>query len=402
MVRRVSLVVAALVLAASCSPEQDTAVAPDTSGEAPTETSAADSDSDQAPTPVPGRPGYTSDIYQDLSHWLCHPDRDDDACDIDLDITRVEADGTHVVSEVEPDPDAPLDCFYVYPTVSDDPGPNSDLEPDDSERRVARAQAAPFAPVCRLYAPVYRQITLAALAGNADGIADRGLAYQDVLDAWSHYLAHYNAGRGVVLIGHSQGAGHLRELLSRRIDPDPDERQLLVSAILLGTTVRVPTDSETGGHFQHVAPCADRDHTGCVVSYSTYAEDAPPGDAGLFAAVRDDPDATAVCTNPAAPQGGPSPLNSILVARPDRDRGVQTQYVHYPGLAVAECVRAGDHHYLEIRYRPRDTSWPPELGGRIAPQWGLHLLDVGVALGDLTDLVAHQGEIWRLNQDQPQ
>ncbi len=350
----------------------------DTSGEATTSTL-------QLP------PAHTSEIYADLQHWLCHPDRTDDACDIDLDITRVESDGTHRVEPVRADPDAPVDCFYVYPTVSDDPSPNSDLVPSETEYRVAKAQAAPWSSVCRVYAPLYRQVTLAALTQDADGIADRALAYGDVVDAWSHYLAHHNRGRGVVLIGHSQGAGHLRELLTRRIDTNPDELSLLVSAVLLGTTVRVPIGADTGAHFQNLAPCTDRDDLSCVISYSTYSQDEPPGETGLFGGIRLDPNQRAMCTNPAVLGGGPARLQSILTTRADRDPGVETPYVLYDGLAEGECVVAGDYHYLEVRYGPGSAAWPADLGGRISPQWGLHLIDMGIALGDLRDLVAHQG-----------
>lgn len=355
----------------------------------------------------PDPPLYTSEVYQHLGHWLCHPDNESDACDLNLDHTRVEPDGTQTVTIVEPYPDAPIDCFYVYPTVSDDAAPNSDLEPGEPEWRVAKAQAAPFAPVCRVYAPVYRQITLAALGGTSGEIPDRAMAYGDVVDAWLHYLTHHNHGRGVVLIGHSQGAGHLRELLIRQIETDPDQRRLLVSAILLGTTVRVPADSrvltdsqaptDNGAalaDFEGLVPCSDRDQLGCVISYSTYPEDAPPGDSGFFGAVRDDPAAMALCTNPAALAGGAAPLNSVFTVNPGRDGDLETPFVHYPGLASGECIRRGNYHYLEIRYRTDGTAWPSDLGGRLSPEWGLHLLDVGLALGDLIDLVGHQGAVW--------
>jgi hypothetical protein len=39
------------------------------------------------------------------------------------------------------DPNAPIDCFYVYPTVSTDP-PNSDMTADLPERGVVRSQLA--------------------------------------------------------------------------------------------------------------------------------------------------------------------------------------------------------------------------------------------------------------------
>ena len=63
----------------------------------------------------------------------------------------------------------PLDCFYVYPTVSRDSGMNSDLVADASERGAAQIQFARFAGVCRTFAPIYRQMTLGAVAAAAAG-----------------------------------------------------------------------------------------------------------------------------------------------------------------------------------------------------------------------------------------
>jgi hypothetical protein len=344
---------------------------------------------DEAPTQ---RWEYVSELYSDPAHWLCLPDRAGDACDRDLTTTRIDVDGTRTVETVEPDPDAPIDCFYVYPTVSDEQAPNSSLVPGVGERRAVAAQAAHLQTQCRLFAPMYRQITRAALLGQVEGIPDRGLAFDDVVDAWRHYLAQFNDGRGVVLIGHSQGAGHLRELLSRHIDPDAGARELLVSAVLLGTTVRTPRDRATGVHFEHLEPCRSATQTGCVISWSTYAADDPPGDGGLFGAVRDAPDERAVCTHPAALGGGSAPLDAILPANPLRDIDVSTPWVRYVGVGVGECVEAGQHHYLEVRYPDEPAEGVPgDLGGRLGGGWGLHLIDGQIALGDLMSLVAAQG-----------
>src|SRR4029077_15397399 len=119
------------------------------------------------------------------------------------------------------DPDAPIDCFYVYPTVSIEPTANSDMIPGPGELRVVQGQVERFASKCRVYAPMYRQVTLTALAAfmaNRPVAADRALAYDDVRDAWNAYLAHDNRGRGVVLIGHSQGSLVLTALIQNEIE----------------------------------------------------------------------------------------------------------------------------------------------------------------------------------------
>ena len=90
-------------------------------------------------------------------------------------------------------------------------------------------QAAPLGTACRVFAPVYRQVTLTALAAGLagtplsvpEGDDPSEIAYGDVVDAWNHYLEHDNGGRGVILVGHSQGAGILDRLIRRGDRPRP-------------------------------------------------------------------------------------------------------------------------------------------------------------------------------------
>src|SRR5262249_975974 len=181
-------------------------------------------------------PGYRSPLYADPANWLCRPDKDD-VCDHDLDATIVKANGHTSIERWRPARHPKFDCFYVYPTISTDPGHNSDRVPGaDQELSVVRQQAARLGSVCRVFAPVYRQITLTSLLAGTTTPSDAAMAYADVLDAWKHYVANDSDGRGVLLIGHSQGASLLTALIKNEIDPNPDLRGRLVSAMLLGTS----------------------------------------------------------------------------------------------------------------------------------------------------------------------
>lgn len=165
--------------------------------------------------------------YSKTESWLCWPGRAD-ACSGDNTATVITADGKATKEAWKAAPKAPIDCFYVYPTVSTDPGVLSDMTPNDEERRVVEQQLSRFASKCRVYAPMYRQFTLTALRAMVTGQPlPGGLAsnaprpqtgYQDVVDAWNQYLKSENKGRGVVLIGHSQGSGVLTQLIAKEID----------------------------------------------------------------------------------------------------------------------------------------------------------------------------------------
>src|SRR5579862_2073725 len=123
--------------------------------------------------------------YSKPDNWLCRPARHD-ACDVDLSTTVISADGKLTREAWVANRRAPIDCFYVYPTVSTEPTGNSDMVQQREEKNVVRAQFARFGSQCRMYAPMYRQVTLAALRANMAGApiaVDRPLAYNDVRDA---------------------------------------------------------------------------------------------------------------------------------------------------------------------------------------------------------------------------
>jgi len=218
--------------------------------------------------------------------WICSPASDD--CIDGVTPVAVAADGT--LTPADPDDyittDPPIDCFYVYPTISRDPGINSDLAPHEEETWVTRNQAAPLTTGCRVFAPIYRQVTLTGLARRASGTEigpeAREAAYADVLAAWNFYLEHDNNRRGVVVVGHSQGSGLLTRLIAEAIDADPAARDLLVSAFLAGSNVQVPVGEDVGGVFQNVPLCRAADQIGCVVAWVSFRSTSPPPDDALF------------------------------------------------------------------------------------------------------------------------
>jgi hypothetical protein len=374
-----------------------------------------------AQAPAPAAPPAAAEIkpndYRDAASWLCRPGRKGDACDVDLTTTIVAADGTLTRETWAADPKAPIDCFYVYPTVSTDRSPNSDMTADPAELNVILQQFARFGSKCRTFAPLYRQMTLMGLQqylakGSAAIPFETGVQYDDVRDAWQHYLKNDNQGRGFVLVGHSQGSYILEALIAREIDGKPIQKQL-VGAYILGATLLTPKGKDVGAQFKQIPLCRKPGQIGCVVNYSAFRSTVPPPGNTLFGNSADAA-LSGSCTNPATLGGGSAPLRAYLSAtgrmiamsggapKPwAADKTVDTPFVSVPGLLSAECKSNEFATYLEVKVNgdpadPRVDDISGDLGAAAKPlaQWGLHLIDVNLAMGNLLDLVEAQAKAY--------
>jgi hypothetical protein len=356
--------------------------------------------------PVPAAADYANPAI-----WLCRPGRED-ACSAPQDATIVAVNGS-LTREVFHSAQKPaIDCFYVYPTVSNEPGGNSDLTITGAEKNVVNAQFARFAAKCRLFAPMYRQVTLTALRAMIGGKPipmDRDLAYSDVLAAWNYYLAHDNQGRGVVLVGHSQGSGVLTRLVKEEIDGKPVQGKL-ISAILMGTSLPVPKGADVGGAFKHIPVCRSNSQTGCVIAFADFRVNVPPPANSRFGKAEEG--MQAVCANPAALGGGSGLLNAYLSAgristgsdgpREPFDwtvppKPIETAFVKVPGLLSAACVVDEHGSYLAVTVHPtpggartNDISGDVVVNGKVLEDWGLHLIDANLTMGNLVAIVGDE------------
>jgi hypothetical protein len=359
-----------------------------------------------SPSPAP--------VYSDPATWLCRPGRKD-SCSQDGTATVIAADGGRATQTFRPATDPGFDCFYVYPTVSNDKSPNSDLVANEEEQRVIQFQAARFGGVCRVFAPLYRQVTLTALRsimGGGQVAVDRMMAYADVKAAWDDYLTRDNRGRGVVLIGHSQGSGVLKQLIAREIEGKPVAARM-ISAMLIGTNVAVPRGKDVGGDFKMTPLCRTPTQTGCVVSYVSFRSHSPPPPNSRFGRATE-AGMEVACTNPAALAGGKAVTRNYLgatgagtgsavMAEWSKDgAAVTTPFVSAPGLLSAECVKSADGaSYLAVTVNgdsadPRTDTivGDVQVGPTILKDWGLHLIDMNVAMGDLVMLADAQAKAW--------
>jgi DUF3089 family protein len=358
----------------------------------------------QTPAPAPAAPNYARD-----SAWLCLPARSD-VCATPLATTALNPNGYGSTGQSSVAKDPPLDCFYVYPTVSKDQGMNSDLNVAE-EKSAAEVQFTRFAGVCRAFAPVYRQMTLgavAAFAAGADITAAGALAYRDVAAAWRNYLATKNGGRPFVLIGHSQGSLMLQMLIAREIENNPAVAARMKLAIIPGFNVIVPQGKLVGGTFKKTPLCNHPGETGCVIAWSSFRENNVPPLGAMFG-IADQPGMTVGCVNPAQPGAtGWMPLDSYWYSRSSlpvpggpiawsSEGTPPTPFLRTQGLVSGKCVNDGQRGYLSIRTNHQPgQKWTDRIGGEVGvmnmflPGWGMHLSDVYEAQGDL---VREVGEI---------
>jgi hypothetical protein len=303
-----------------------------------------------------------------------------------------------------PATDPKADCFYVYPTVdlSLTPGNHDDFSSLAPMATAAIAQAARFREVCALYVPLYRQATIGAYLGGSGPRDERlALAFSDVEAAFEDFLATYDRGRPLVLLGHSQGAAMVTRLLQRHFDDDPKMRARLVVALVIGGDVEVPRGRTVGATFQNLPLCTRADQTSCVVAYRSH-EDGAPVSPGRNAPA---PGNETACVNPAdvttrdrrSFAGAYVPVNGRLRDIMHGVDDVHTPFVVFPNFYAGRCAdRPDGYRFLAVSMagNPGDRRRSPiDLGAMpFRGMLGLHLVDFQLPQRDLIDLVTRRLE----------
>jgi hypothetical protein len=336
--------------------------------------------------------------------WLCKPGQHPDPCTPGLSTTAYSPKLVKLrVIHPQQVRDPKIDCFYVYPTVSDQPTITANLHVDPVEDSIALYQAARYSQYCKVYAPMYRQLTLKGILGTMEATpAQRAIGLSDVRAAFSTYLRKFNHGRGFVLIGHSQGSFVLRDLIARDVDGKPAVRRKLLSALLLGGNVLVKKGKLIGGDFKHIPGCTSARQLGCVVAFSTFDQPVPADSLFGRTTTRGD---QVLCTDPAALGGGSGVVDPIFPSAPFYPKATLSAGIALLGLTQpkpstvwstetgayrAECSTAGGASVLEVTaLHGAQTANPSPTAA-----WGLHLLDANIALGNLIALVKTEAAVF--------
>jgi Protein of unknown function (DUF3089) len=348
--------------------------------------------------------------YADPRLWLCRPGNDPDECDANIDATELSADGTMKVIPHVKAANPAFDCFYVYPTVKlTSAGPMTDFSNIAITLDPLLSHAARFTELCRVYAPLYRQAGVVPGAGGAPMAAgvSFSLGLQDVRDAFKYYLEHLNQGRKVVLMGHSQGTGMLTAMMTTDVDPVPEVRAKLISALLIGGSVALPNGAAVGGTYKNIPVCTAPGQVGCIVTYVSYSKEAPPSAMAMSTFGRSPGEGqSAGCTEPAMLAGRAGMTYKGSYIRLNRVNktldpqgidtlppGITTPFVVYRDVLRGECKNADGFSYLEISLQmpPGDKRpAPPYRYPTIEAALGLHLVDYNLELDDLIETVRLQ------------
>ncbi len=344
-------------------------------------------------------PSFASDSpatdYSDAANWICRPGAES-VCTSGLDAKVVAPSGAAKTLAFEPAADPPIDCFYVYPTVSDEQTDFSDLKQTPEVRDVVNRQAGRLTSRCRVFAPVYRQLTIYGLKAMMNGSVKENFdePMSDIDAAWASYLAHDNHGRGVVLIGHSQGTILLQRLIAETIEGTAQQK-LLVSAFLAGDpSLAIPKGKTVGGTFAHVPVCSSQAQTGCAYAWGTYFK----GDDSLLHAFGRplDNGMVSACVHPAAPGGGTGSLK-FFHKKPPSAPASDPPWIETLGAISGACHadESGNGFVVTVAPGPaHDVLLQTLARAEIVSGWGLHLEDVPLAMGNILDVLDAESATW--------
>ncbi|MGM0214796.1 DUF3089 domain-containing protein [Enterococcus sp. AZ109] len=172
------------------------------------------------------------------------------------------------------DPTEPADVFILYPTAYQKQGNQSPLSKIDNLSMQAGAQVflanqgSAFESSGNVFAPYYRQLDanwLLTQSAEKQSEYVNGVPKADVMAAFDYYIEHYNNGRPFILVGHSQGASMVKEILFDYLKNRPEVNERMIAAYVLGQSV---TQAELNANPQ-TSFATGPDDTGVIISYNT-------------------------------------------------------------------------------------------------------------------------------------
>ena len=280
--------------------------------------------------------------------------------------------------------------FFVHPTShlsrSTWNASLDDAEANSTAKTFVRAMASPFTfEASEVWAPRYRQATVGSfLTEKPEAQMAIDAAYRDVEQAFELFLGSIGPDQPIVLAGHSQGALHLLRLIRERV-AGTDLEPRIAAAYPIGWPISIQHDLPQLG----LNACANPDQTGCVISWSSFAEPADPSDLletyaksiGFSGEPRGE--TPILCSNPlTGGVGGDAPMTANRGTLVPNDDLSDAELV--PGYVPARCDERG---LLMI-------GAPPELGNYVLPGNNYHVYDIALYWANLRADAANRVSAW--------
>ena len=328
--------------------------------------------------PYQQQPPLAPDRYADPAMWLSRPGKGA------ADPARWLPDG------FAPGEVVPAAVFFVHPTSylekANWNGPLDDKTAKTLAETLVRGLASPFNQAAELWAPRYRQATFGAfLSDKPEALQALDLAYGDVAAAFDRFLAGVPAGRPIVLVGHSQGAYHLRRLLKDRVAGKPLATRI-AAVYAVGWPVSLAHDLPLMG----LPACAKADQSGCVVSWLSYGEPADPAMTLAAYARRPALDGKSpggsafLCSNPLTGRIGGAAPASVNLGTLKADKAMETARL-VKGAIPASCRPDG---LLSI-------GEAPDLGPYVLPGNNYHVYDIPLFWANVRADFARRVKTWK-------
>ncbi len=300
----------------------------------------------------------------------------------------VDGEERSIPNPAEP-PASDFAVFFIHPTSylnrSTWNAPTGDAEAERVARLYVRGMASAFNAADEIWAPRYRQATMGAFLTDAPEAQQAiDAAYSDVAQAYAYFRSSISADRPIVLVGHSQGSLHLLRLLREEVAGTPEETRI-AAAYVVGWPISLTHDLP-----QLPFPaCARADQSGCIMSWSSFAEPADPSQVletysksiGFDGEARGN--SPILCTNPltggATDEATQEQNLGTLVPEDDLSTGKLV-----PRAVPAKC---DDRGLLLI-------GDPPEMGSYVLPGNNYHVYDIPLFWANTKADAAQRVDAW--------
>lgn len=325
--------------------------------------------------------------YADLAMWYSHPDMTGE--DPARYLPSSSDEGRTLPAPADPAP-GEFALFFIHPTSYLDRAHwNAPLGNERAERvarTYLRGMASPFNQASEIWAPRYRQATFGAfLTEEPEGQQALEAAYRDVAMAFAQFRESVDPQTPVVLAGHSQGALHLMRLLKEEVS-GTEFADRLVAAYVIGWPISLEHDLPEMG----IQPCTEPAATGCVISWSSFAEPADPADLmesyatslGLNGQPRGD--SAILCSNP---------LTGKLGGEAEAARNLGT-------LVPSADMNSGELVDRAVPARCDERGLlligdPPEMGPYVLPGNNYHVYDIPLFWANTRSDVGLRVDAWQ-------